>query len=82
MNYNYFVYLGDTAIRVDKISSISSVRQVNKDKYRFTVTVEGTERLFTYTNNDENIAREERTRFITVVKQELNKLMEYKHDRL
>ena len=82
MNYNHFIYLGDTALRVNKILSISGVRQVNKDKYRFTVTVEGTERLFTYTNNDENIAREERTRFITVVKQELDKLMEYKHDRL
>lgn len=82
MNYNHFIYLGDTALRADKILSISGVRQVNKDKYRFTVTVEGTERLFTYTNNDENIAREERTRFITVVKQELDKLMEYKHDRL
>lgn len=82
MNYNYFVYLGDTALRVDKISSISGVKQVNKDKYRFTVTLEGTERLFTYTNNDENIAREEHDRFIKVVKQELDKLMEYKHDRL
>lgn len=72
MNYNHFIYLGDTALRADKILSISGVRQVNKDKYRFTVTVEGTERLFTYTNNDENIAREERTRFINVVKQVLN----------
>ena len=33
----------------------------------FTVTIEGTTRLFTYTNNDENIAREERTRFMTTV---------------
>ena len=66
MNYNHFIYLGDTALRVNKIVSISGVRQVNKDKYHFTVTVEGTERLFTHTNNDENIAREERTRFITV----------------
>lgn len=82
MNYNYFVYLGDTALRVDKISSITSVRQVNKDKYRFTVTVEGTTRLFMCTNNDENIVREERTRFMTAVNQELNKLMEYKNDRL
>ena len=39
-------------------------------------------RLFTYTNNDESIAREERTRFMTAVNQELDKLMEYKHDRL
>ena len=82
MNYNHFVYLGDTALRVDKISSISGVKQVDKDKWRFTVTVEGTKRLFTYTNNDESIAREERTRFITAVNQELDKLTEYKHDRL
>lgn len=82
MNYNHFIYLGDTALRVDKISSISGVKQVDKDKWRFTVTIEGTTRLFTYTNNDENIAREERTRFMTAVNQELNKLMEYKHDRL
>lgn len=82
MNYNHFVYLSDTALRVDKISSISGVKQVDKDKWRFTVTVEGTTRLFTYTNNDESIAREERTRFMTVVNQVLNKLMEYKHDRL
>ena len=82
MNYNHFIYLGDTALRVDKISSISGVKQVDKDKWRFTVTIEGTTRLFTYTNNDENIAREERTRFMTAVNQALNKLMEYKHDRL
>ena len=82
MNYNHFVYLDSTALRADKILSISDVKQVNKDKYRFTVTVEGTERLFAYTNNDENIAREERTRFMTAVNQELDKLMEYKHDRL
>lgn len=82
MNYNHFIYLGDTALRVDKISSISDVKQVDKDKWRFTVTIEGTTRLFTYTNNDENIAREERTRFMTAVNQELDKLMEYKHDRL
>lgn len=82
MNYNHFIYLGDTALRVDKISSISGVKQVYKDKWRFTVTIEGTTRLFTYTNNDENIAREERTRFMTAVNQELDKLMEYKHDRL
>ena len=81
-DYHHFVYSGDTALRVNKIVSISGVKQVDKDKQRFTVTVEGTTRLFTYTNNDENIAREERTRFITVVKQVLNKLMEYKHDRL
>ena len=82
MNYNHFLYLGDTALRVNKIVSISGVKQVDKDKYRFTVTAEGTTRLFTYTNNDENIAREERTRFMTAVNQELDKLMEYKHDRL
>ena len=82
MNYNHFIYLGDTALRVNKVVSISGVKQVDKDKQRFTVTVEGTTRLFTYTNNDENIAREERTRFMTAVKQVLNKLMEYKHDRL
>ena len=82
MNYNHFLYLGDTALRVNKIESISGVKQVDKDKQRFTVTVEGTTRLFTYTNNDENIAREERTRFMTAVNQELDKLMEYKHDRL
>ena len=81
-DYNFFVYLCDTALRVDKISSISSVKQVDKDKYRFTVTVEGTTRLFTYTNNDESIAREEHGRFIKAVRQELDKLMEYKHDRL
>lgn len=82
MNYNHFLYLGDTALRVNKIVSISGVKQVDKNKQRFTVTVEGTTRLFTYTNNDENIAREERARFMTVVNQVLNKLMEYKHDRL
>ena len=82
MNYNHFVYLGDTALRVNKIVSISGVKQVDKDKQRFTVAVECTTRLFTYTNNDENIAREERTRFITTVNQELDKLMEYKNDRL
>ena len=67
MNYNHFIYLGDTALRVNKIVSISGVKQVDKDKQRFTITVEGTTRLFTYTNNDENIAREERTRFMTAV---------------
>ena len=67
MNYNHFVYLGDTVLRVNKVVSISSVKQVDKDKWRFTVTIEGTTRLFTYTNNDENIAREERTRFMTAV---------------
>ena len=67
MNYNHFVYLDSTALRVNKIVSISGVKQVDKDKYRFTVTVEGTERLFTYTNNDESIAREERTRLMTAV---------------
>lgn len=82
MNYNFCVYLGDTALRVDKISSISGVKQVDKDKYCFTVTIEGTERLFTYTNNDENIVREEHGRFIKAVRQELDKLMEYRHDRL
>ena len=82
MNYNHFVYLGDTALRVNKIVSISGVKQVDKDKQRFAVAVEGTTRLFTYTNNDESIAREERTRFMTAVNQALNKLMEYKHDRL
>lgn len=82
MNYNHFIYLGDTALRVNKIVSISGVKQVDKDKWRFTVTAEGATRLFTYTNNDESIAREERTRFMTAVNQELNKLMEYKHDRL
>lgn len=82
MNCNHFIYLDDTALRVDKISSIGGVKQVDKDKWRFTVTIEGTTRLFTYTNNDENIAREERTRFMTAVNQELDKLMEYKHDRL
>ena len=82
MNYNHFLYLGDTALRVNKIVSISGVKQVDKDKWRFTVTVEGTTRLFTYTNNDESIARKERARFMTAVNQELNKLMEYKHDRL
>lgn len=82
MNYNFFVYLCDTALRVDKISSISGVKQVDKDKYRFTVTLEGTERLFTYTNNDENIVREEHSRFIKVVRQELDKLKEYRHGRL
>lgn len=82
MNYNHFIYLGDTALRVNKIVSISDVKQVDKDKWRFTVTVEGTTRLFTYTNNDESIVREERTRFMTAVNQVLNKLMEYKHDRL
>ena len=82
MNCNHFIYLGDTALRVDKISSISGVKQVDKDKWRFTVTIEGTTQLFMYTNNDENIAREERTRFIIAVNQELDKLMEYKHDRL
>lgn len=82
MNYNHFIYLGDIALRVDKIISISGVKQVDKDKWRFTVTVEGTTRLFTYTNNDESIVREERTRFMTAVNQELDKLMEYKHDRL
>ena len=82
MNYNHFIYLGNIALRVDKISSISGIKQVDKDKWRFTVTIEGTTRLFTYTNNDENIAREERTRFMTAVNQELDKLMEYRHDRL
>ena len=82
MNYNHFIYLGDTALKVNKIVSISGVKQVDKDKWRFNVTVEGTTRLFTYTNNDESIAREERTRFMTAVNQELDKLMEYKHDRL
>ena len=82
MNYNHFLYLGDTALRVNKIVSISGVKQVDKDKQRFTVAVECTTRLFTYTNNDESIAREERTRFMTAVNQELDKLMEYKHDRL
>lgn len=82
MNYNHFIYLGDTALRADKILSISGVKQVDKDKWRFTVTVEGIERLFTYTNNDESMVREERTRFMTAVNQELDKLMEYKHDRL
>lgn len=82
MNYNHFIYLGDTALRVNKIVSISDVKQVDKDKWRFTVTVEGTTRLFTYTNNDESIVREECTRFMTAVNQVLNKLMEYKHDRL
>lgn len=82
MNYNHFIYLGDTALRVDKIISISGVKQVDKDKWRFTVTVEGTTRLFTYTNNDESIVREERIRFMAAVNQVLNKLMEYKHDRL
>lgn len=52
MNYNHFIYLGDTALRVNKVVSISGVKQVDKDKYRFTITAEGTERLFTYTNND------------------------------
>ena len=65
MNYNHFLYLGDTALRVNKVVSISGVKQVDKDKWRFTVTIEGTTRLFTYTNNDESIAREERTRFMT-----------------
>lgn len=32
MNYNHFIYLGDTALRVDKISSISGVKQVDKNK--------------------------------------------------
>ena len=32
MNYNFFVYLGDTALRVNKIVSISGVKQVDKDK--------------------------------------------------
>lgn len=82
MNYNHFVYLDSTALRADKILSISDVKQVDKDKWRFTVTVEDTTRLFTYTNNDESIVREERTRFMTAVNQVLNKLMEYKHDRL
>lgn len=82
MNYNHFIYLGDTALKVNKIVSISGVKQVDKDKWRFTVTVEGTTRLFTYTNNDESIVREEHTRFMTAVNQELDKLMEYKHDRL
>ena len=59
MNYNHFVYLDSTALRADKISSIRGVKQVDKDTYRFTVTVEGTTRLFTYTNNDESIARED-----------------------
>ena len=67
MNYNHFIYLGDTALRADKILPISDVKQVDKDKQRFTVAVECTTRLFTYTNNDENIAREERTRFMTAV---------------
>ena len=44
---------------VNKIVSISGVKQIDKDKWRFTVTVEGTTRLFTYTNNDESIARED-----------------------
>lgn len=82
MNYNHFIYLGDTALRVNKIVSISGIKQVYKDKWSFTVTIEGTTQLFMYTNNDENIAREERTRFMTAVNQELDKLMEYKHDRL
>ena len=32
MSYNHFVYLGDTALRVNKIVSISGVKQVDKDK--------------------------------------------------
>ena len=34
MNYNHFLYLGDTALRVNKIVSISGVKQVDKDKWR------------------------------------------------
>lgn len=81
-DYNPFIYLGDTALKVNKIVSISGVKQVDKDRYRFTVTMEGTTRLFTFTNNDESIVQEERTRFITAVNQELNKQMEYEHDRI
>ena len=69
-DYNFFIYLCDTALRVDKISSISGVKQVDKDIWRFTVTVDGTTRLFTYTNNDESIVREEHGRFIKAVRQE------------
>lgn len=82
MNYNHFIYLGDIALRVNKIVSISGVKQVDKNKWCFTVTIEGTTRLFTYANNDESIVREKHGRFIKAVRQELDKLMEYKHDRL
>lgn len=94
---NYFAYICDRVIRIDKILSVSKIESFalesfdprlfnNRPKpdfyYRFTVTLEDIPREFTFSYTSKSEAIEDRDRLILVVNQELNKLMEHKHDRL
>lgn len=87
---NYFVYICDRAIRIDKILSVSKIesfalesfdlRQFNNCPkpdfyYRFTVTFEDNSREITFSYTSKSEAIEDRDRLIQIVNQELNKLM-------